>query len=188
MSVREGFFINQLHHGCSTGQGSFLVYGGEAHEERCEEVSMPDQEIGRYSQSHKLLEQQIFSQTCPGTLSTAVPDNRSIVSIIVINDYVNREFGELREEKDQILRRKCFFSDHSLHCLDILPNGIICIQLRVKDTSNQQKGFKHGLQKSIQDNECHDYPIKPGWKHQNGPCESSPRQQHSVNIKDKHLK
>ncbi|KAJ6692921.1 hypothetical protein OIU79_014621 [Salix purpurea] len=67
---------------------------------------MPNQVIGRCCGCHKLLEQRISSQICPRTLNIA------------------------------IFRRKSFFSNHSLHGLDILPNSIVCIQLASHPLTN----------------------------------------------------
>lgn len=60
--------------------------------------------------------------------------------------------NEMDETKirDQILRWKCFFSNHGFHCLDILSNGIICIELETSKLT-----LVRWLQTCIEKNKYH---------------------------------
>lgn len=121
---------------CSTDRGSLLVYGGEAHGGKSEAASMPDQGTGRCCGCHRLPEPQIFSRICLGIPDIAVSSEGSDNLLVVFLQlgFISDEMIIYKSEMYQILRRKCFFSNHSFHCLNILPNCIICIELKEEES------------------------------------------------------
>ena len=124
--------ISLRHLCCRTDPGSSQVYGGEAHGGKYVAVSKLNQATGRYYAYHKLPGSQTSSRTCPKTPSIAAFRNNNIVKFLPNCPLQKQEEKNLGKARYQVLRRKSFFSNHSFHCLDILPNCIICIQLKVQ--------------------------------------------------------
>lgn len=72
--------FNWMPHGCKMHRGFWQVYGEEAHEGRCVEVSMLNQATERCFGCHMLLEPQTSSQTCPEIPSITVPFKQSDIT------------------------------------------------------------------------------------------------------------
>lgn len=127
-------WFSELLNGCRTNPKFLQEFGEEARVGRCAIMSMPNQETGRCFVCHMLLESQTSFQIfleIPGITAVEHYHEKHYIKIL------NKPLSDIYIIY-QILRRKSFLSHNSFHCLNILPDSIIGIELQYRNSRNKQ--------------------------------------------------